>query len=141
MCIVLLTLTLFYYGLFSAPQTSAALNNPAVTGLSLETGELNWLSHYADGYNFGYVLSVFFPCFTGILSGANRADTLKDPPKNLRHGTLGAIIFSLFMYSSYMVLWGMVAKYSYLQGAPAHGDDHHRRLAGGGAAGGRIVDE
>ena len=29
---------------------------------------------------------------------------------------LGAIIFSLFMYSSFMILWGMVAHYKYLAG-------------------------
>jgi len=140
--VVFFTLYIYYHGLIAAPLTDAAAANPDVTGLSLETARVNWYSHYSDGKDFGYVLSVFFPCFTGILSGANRADILKDPPKNLRHGTFAAIIFSLFMYSSYMVLWGCVAKYSYLQGLPpGGGDGHARRLAGGGAAGARVVEE
>uniref|UniRef100_A0A7S1R5U7 Uncharacterized protein n=1 Tax=Alexandrium catenella TaxID=2925 RepID=A0A7S1R5U7_ALECA len=141
--VVFFTLYIYYHGLIAAPVTDLALGNPDVTGLSFETAKLNWGSHYTDGLNFGYVLSVFFPCFTGILSGANRADILRDPPKNLRHGTFGAIIFSLFMYSSYMVLWGMVAKYPYLQGLPAgslSGTGASRRLAGGGA-GARVVEE
>ena len=28
----------------------------------------------SEGYTFGTVMATFFPCFTGILSGANRAD-------------------------------------------------------------------
>lgn len=139
--VVFFTLYIYYHGLIAAPYSDAAMANPDVTGLSFETAKENWYSHYTDGHNFGYVLSVFFPCFTGILSGANRADILRDPPKNLRHGTFGAIIFSLFMYSSYMVLWGMVAKYSYLQGLPPSNQANGRRLAGGGAAGARIVEE
>ena len=35
-------------------------------------------------------LSLFFPCFTGILSGANRASALRDPVTAIPHGTLGA---------------------------------------------------
>mmetsp|Transcript_46784 Transcript_46784/g.117868 ORF Transcript_46784/g.117868 Transcript_46784/m.117868 type:complete len:398 (-) Transcript_46784:91-1284(-) len=118
--IVFSTLFMFFFGLIMAPNTpqgpESVQFNPYITGLSTETFKLNWDSHYTGGASFGYVLSVFFPCFTGILSGANRADILRDPPKNLRQGTFGAIIFSLFMYSSYMILWGMVAHYPYLQG-------------------------
>merc|ERR1740117_1936301 len=99
----------------TAPETDEAAANWMVTGLSMETASENWGPHYGKDVSFGVVLSVFFPCFTGILSGANRADVLKDPPKNLRQGTFGAIIFSLFMYSSFMILWGMVAAYPYLQ--------------------------
>lgn len=139
--VVFFTLYMYYHGLIAAPFTDAAQMNPDVTGLSFETAKLNFDAHYSDGHNFGYVLSVFFPCFTGILSGANRADILRDPPKNLRHGTFGAIIFSLFMYSSYMILWGCVAKYTYLQGEPAPGSTQGRRLAGAGAAGARVVEE
>lgn len=143
--VVAATLTMFYSGLIMAPSTPGApesvLSNSYVTGLDWETLKDNWGSHYTQGKNFGYVLSVFFPCFTGILSGANRADVLKDPPRDLRRGTFAAIIFSLFMYSSYMILWGLVAHYKYLQGEqwPA-GEDPGRRLAGG-AVGTYVVDE
>jgi len=146
--VVFSTLFMFYFGLLTTPNTPQApdiiKSNPFITGISFETFQGNLYSHYSDGANFGYVLSVFFPCFTGILSGANRADILRDPPKNLRQGTFGAIIFSLVMYSSYMILWGMVANYEYLQGK--HWPDGHehsgygRRLAGGGV-GTYVVDE
>jgi len=138
------TLFMFYFGLILAPSTPMApdsvAHNPYVTGLSWDTLQTNLYEHYTSTASFGYVLSVFFPCFTGILSGANRADILKDPPKNLRQGTFGAIIFSLFMYSSYMILWGAVADYRYLQGTHYPPDyDHGRRLAG--AAGGTYIIE
>jgi len=110
--VVFYTMFSYYYGL-------------CTNGLSLETAKVNWHSHYGSTTSFGYCLSVFFPCFTGILSGANRADILRDPPKNLRQGTFGAIIFSLFMYSSYMILWGMSRDYNYLLG-----NSLGRRLAG-----------
>eukprot|EP00928_Gymnodinium_smaydae_P042533 TRINITY_DN28616_c0_g1_i1.p1 TRINITY_DN28616_c0_g1~~TRINITY_DN28616_c0_g1_i1.p1 ORF type:complete len:1057 (-),score=145.90 TRINITY_DN28616_c0_g1_i1:289-2988(-) len=143
--VVFATLFMYYYGLGSAPLTPTAMENDWITGLSFDTLRTNWYPHYGEGVNFGVVLSVFFPCFTGILSGANRADVLRDPPNNLRRGTFGAIIFSFFMYSSYFVLWGMVADYRYLQGETNpdldHGDGSHRRLAGGGGAGARIVEE
>jgi len=138
--IVFYTLFSYYYGVCSAPVTNAAEMNPWVTGLSVDTFQDNWTSHYGPDVSFGVVLSVFFPCFTGILSGANRADVLRDPPKNIRDGTFGAIIFSLFMYSSFMVLWGMTANYRYLQGDLYSEDGKHRRLSGG-AAGAHIVDE
>eukprot|EP00429_Kryptoperidinium_foliaceum_P015264 CAMPEP_0176042110 /NCGR_PEP_ID=MMETSP0120_2-20121206/20894_1 /TAXON_ID=160619 /ORGANISM="Kryptoperidinium foliaceum, Strain CCMP 1326" /LENGTH=1108 /DNA_ID=CAMNT_0017375521 /DNA_START=59 /DNA_END=3385 /DNA_ORIENTATION=- len=143
--VVFATLFMFYFGLVTAPNTPQGPEylptNDYVTGLSFETLKANWNSHYTDGASFGYVLSVFFPCFTGILSGANRADILRDPPKNLRQGTFGAIIFSLVMYSSYMILWGMVAKYPYLQGEhwpPGH--DGGRRLAGA-VSGSYVIEE
>eukprot|EP00928_Gymnodinium_smaydae_P075952 TRINITY_DN5897_c0_g3_i1.p1 TRINITY_DN5897_c0_g3~~TRINITY_DN5897_c0_g3_i1.p1 ORF type:complete len:1102 (-),score=265.99 TRINITY_DN5897_c0_g3_i1:399-3605(-) len=145
--VVFFTLFLYYYGLGSAPLTEAAMQNEWITGLSFDTLRANWYPHYGKDVNFGVVLSVFFPCFTGILSGANRADVLRDPPKNLRQGTFGAIIFSLFMYSSYMILWGMVADYRYLQGIDPAGSSSTsassagRRLAGGGGAGAKVVDE
>lgn len=138
--IVFYTLFSYYVGICTAPLTDAAKNNAWVTGLSFETLSDNWYSHYGPDVNFGVVLSVFFPCFTGILSGANRADILRDPPKNIRQGTFGAIIFSFFMYSSFMVLWGMVANYKYLQGEVGEHGVGHRRLAGG-AAGAHIVEE
>mmetsp|Transcript_40242 Transcript_40242/g.93196 ORF Transcript_40242/g.93196 Transcript_40242/m.93196 type:complete len:1057 (+) Transcript_40242:94-3264(+) len=141
--IVFYTMASYYAGIITAPLTEVAKSNPWVTGLSLDTFNANWSPHYDEYTNFGVVLSVFFPCFTGILSGANRADILQDPPKNIKDGTFGAIIFSFFMYSSFFILWGCVADYRYLQGKenPAmHGaDEHHRRLASG--AGAHLVEE
>jgi len=142
--VVFFTLFSYYYGICVAPTVQEAQNNPWVTGLDLQTLELNWFSHYGSqngaAVTFGVVLSVFFPCFTGILSGANRADVLRDPPKNIRQGTFGAIIFSLLMYSSFMILWGMVAEYPYLQGEERPVDHGERRLAGG-SAGAHLVEE
>lgn len=139
--IVFYTMASYYAGIATAPLTEAAMANPWVTGISWETFKKNWGPHYDEHTNFGVVLSVFFPCFTGILSGANRADILKDPPRNIKDGTFGASIFSFFMYSSFFLLWGCVADYRYLQGKEYHadGDDHHRRLAGG--AGEHLVEE
>jgi len=125
--VVFFTMFSYYYGLCS-------------NGLSLETAKENWASHYGNGTSFGYCLSVFFPCFTGILSGANRADILRDPPKNLKQGTFGAIIFSLFMYSSFMILWGMSRNYQYLLGPGGSAGSSHRRLAGG-TQGAHVVTE
>lgn len=145
--IVFYTMASYYAGLIMAPFTEVAMANPWVTGLSLETFNKNWLPHYDSETNFGVVLSVFFPCFTGILSGANRADILRDPPKNIKDGTFGAIIFSFFMYSSFFILWGCVADYRYLQGKEYYAGDpsadfsgNHRRLAGG-SAGAHLVEE
>lgn len=141
--IVFATLFMFYFGLILAPNTpqspSHVADNPYVTGLDWGTLADNLSSHYSEGKSFGYVLSVFFPCFTGILSGANRADILKDPPRDLKVGTFGAITFSLVMYSSYMILWGCVAHYPYLQGQHYPPSDG-RRLAGA-AEGTYIIDE
>ena len=53
-----------------------------------------WLLSSSSGVTFSDVLSVFFPCFTGILSGANRASTLEDPATAIPRGTLGAICIS-----------------------------------------------
>ena len=49
------------------------------------------------------------------LSGANRASSLRDPVTAIPRGTLGAIIFSYFMYMSLMVLWASVGNREYLK--------------------------
>jgi hypothetical protein len=88
----------------------------------------NMGSKLSEEYHFGTAMSIFFPCFTGILSGADRADILKDPANDIRKGTYAAIIFSFFMYSSFMLLWGAVATQDYL----IYGDNY----GGGGDAAG-----
>jgi len=140
--VVVLTLFSYYFGLCIAPATAASKANPWITGLSFETLQQNWIPHYDASTTFGVVLSLFYPCYTGILSGANRADVLRDPPSNLRHGTFAAVIVSFFMYSSLFVLWGSVADFRYLQGLePPMEPGHARRLGGGGGAAEQIVDE
>lgn len=111
--VVLYTLFSYYYGLATAPH---AEYNPMITGLSFETLELNWGSHYSGGEHFGSALALFYPCFTGILSGANRADVLRDPPKDIRRGTYAAIIFSFFLYCSMFIMWGSCVDYNLLRG-------------------------
>jgi len=130
--VVVFTLFSFYLGLFMTGPGTVAADVPGseyITGLSWETFQSNWGPHYDTGVHFGTVLSLFYPCFTGILSGANRADVLKDPPRNIRLGTFGAIVFSFFLYSSFFLLWGSVAKDPYLKGNFL--EDHGRRLSGG----------
>jgi len=112
--VVFYTLFSFYFGLFTAPHEEGG--NEWLTGLSMANFEANWGPHYDRNNSFGTVLALFYPCFTGILSGANRSDVLKDPPKHIKHGTFAAIIFSFFMYVSFFILWGSVADYRYLQG-------------------------
>ena len=93
--VVGLTLMSYYAGLIAAPLPGASA---AVTGLSANTLRDNWGPGYTDGVTFSDVLSVFFPCFTGILSGANRANSLKTPATSIPWGTLAAITISLFMW-------------------------------------------
>ena len=85
-----------------------------MTGLSVETIRANWGPAFTETMGFSQCLALFFPCFTGILSGANRASSLRDPVTALPYGTLGAITISLVMYSSYIVLWGAVGDRAFL---------------------------
>lgn len=142
--IVFLTLLSYYVGLATAPYTDEAKDIDCITGISWDTLKDNIPSHYSTEVTFGSTLAVFYPCFTGILSGANRADVLRDPPRDIRVGTFGAIFVSLIMYSSFMILWGSVADYHYLQGDENHDCSNNatasqRRLAGG-ADGAYLVD-
>lgn len=113
--VVLITIILYFVSLGLAPLDS---HNPSqyLTGLSWTTLQNNWWTMYPSGKDFGTLMSLFFPCFTGILAGADRSDILRDPPRNIMYGTFAAIIFSLFMYATFMVLWGAVAEGCYLRG-------------------------
>lgn len=62
--VVLLTMASFYMGLFLAPKGG---RSPGLTGLSWKTFKSNWGPGYESGVNFPVALSVFFPCYTGIL--------------------------------------------------------------------------
>lgn len=132
--VVLFTVVSYYVGLFAVGTGEVPHVEPLITGLSLQTLRENWYPHYSPGYDFGVIMSLFYPCFTGILSGASRADVLKDPPKSLRRGTFAAIIISFFMYSSFFILWGSVANYKILQGQ-SHGAEGH----GDGEEANRII--
>ena len=141
--VVGLTLASYYAGLIAAPLPGAS---SAVTGLSTSTLRDNWGPGYSDGVTFSDVLSVFFPCFTGILSGANRANSLKTPATSIPWGTLAAITISLAMYASYMIMWGAVADREYLKGGPsasyaASASYRRRLLAGGGGDSMGVVNE
>ena len=141
--VVGLTLMSYYAGLIAAPLPGVS---PSVTGLSTETLRDNWGPGYTDGVTFSDVLSVFFPCFTGILSGANRANSLKSPATSIPWGTLAAITISLAMYASYMIMWGAVADREYLKGGPSAvygASSSYRRslLAGGGGDSMGVVNE
>ena len=130
--VVGLTLASYYAGLIAAPMSGVS---PAITGLSTRTLSDNWGPGYSEGVTFSDVLSVFFPCFTGILAGANRANSLKRPEVSIPWGTLAAISISAVMYSTYMIMWGAVADRAFLKGGPgavyAAGDRRRRLLAGG----------
>ena len=139
--VVGLTLMSYYAGLIAAPLPGVS---SAVTGLSVSTLRENWGPGYTDGVTFSDLLSVFFPCFTGILSGANRANALKTPETSIPWGTLAAITISLCLYASYMIMWGAVADREYLKIGPgASYSASHRRslLAGAGGDSMGVVNE
>ncbi|BBN10036.1 protein MpCCC2 [Marchantia polymorpha subsp. ruderalis] len=124
--VVLYTMLSYYLGLFTAPGKKAPDN---MTGLSWNTFKGNWNSGYSSDASFSVVLAVFFPCFTGILSGADRAKALARPEKSIPAGTIGAVCISLVMYLSYMGLWAAVGTRGYLLGELPDGS---QRGHGGG---------
>ncbi len=54
----------YYLGLFLAPRGNVPLS---LTGLSWTTFKSNWSPGYTHGKSFSSAVSLFFPCFTGIL--------------------------------------------------------------------------
>ncbi|EFJ12492.1 hypothetical protein SELMODRAFT_425250 [Selaginella moellendorffii] len=111
--VVLYTMLSYYLGLFTAPNGNVP---PSLTGLSWKTFKSNWGPGYEPGVSFSVVLSIFFPCFTGILSGADRAKNLWQPERSIPSGTLGAIVISFIIYTSYLGLWAAVGTRKYLLG-------------------------
>ena len=63
------------------------------------------------------MFALFFPMFTGILSGANRAETLADPHRDIPRGTFLAISFSFVLYIALFTLYGSMSDRDYLSGA------------------------
>ena len=109
--IVALTMLSYYVGLAIAPDAQAPCE---VTGLNLDTLRSNLYPRYNRGQNFATMLTLFFPCFTGILSGANRSTSLADPAKAIPRGTIAAIVTSLVVYTSFFLMWAAVAPRDYL---------------------------
>ncbi|KAL3688956.1 hypothetical protein R1sor_015265 [Riccia sorocarpa] len=118
--IVLYTMLSYYLGFFTAPSSRAPEN---MTGLSWETFKGNWNPDYQPGVSFSVVLAIFFPCFTGILSGADRSKALANPEKSIPAGTIGAVCISLVLYLSYMGFWAAVGTRDYLLGELPGGSD------------------
>ena len=113
--VVLITLLMFYTGLFAA---NGQVAGATPLGLSTDNFVENWWPDDSVRVDFGSTLGLFFPCFTGMLSGADRADLLKNPSRNIRYGTFGAVTLSLVIYLSLMFLWSGVACRSFLLGYP-----------------------
>mgnify|MGYP003876185137 CR=1 FL=1 len=124
--VVVFALFSIYAGVAAAPGVAesavfVATNGTAVTGASWDTFNSNWGPSYQAGESFTTMLAVFFPSFTGILSGANRGEVLATPHRSIPWGTLAAIFISLAMYTSMMALWGSVAPAGYLSGSLCDG--------------------
>ncbi|CAM6087999.1 unnamed protein product [Calypogeia fissa] len=116
--VVIYAMCSYYLGLFTAPRGNAPAN---LTGLKWSTFTDNWNSGYDSGVSFPVALAIFFPCFTGILSGADRAKNLARPEKSIPAGTIGAVMISVVMYMSYMGLWAAVGTRDYLLGRAPDG--------------------
>jgi len=85
--------------------------------------ESNLDSHYSVGEDLFVSLALFFPCFTGILAGANRMEALAKPFEAVPRGTVGAVVTSLFFYLALLILWGTAAHWSYLTGTACDDSD------------------
>ena len=57
-----------------------------------------WIPAAADPKGFFFVLAVFFPAVTGILSGLGMSGDLRDPGRAIPRGTLGAILTGYVIY-------------------------------------------
>lgn len=113
--VVIYAMVSLYLGLFLAPHGNAP---KTLTGLSWKTFKSNWGPAYQRRKSFSTAVSLFFPCFTGILSGADRATNLRQPEKSIPQGTLGAVVISFVIYLSYMGLWAAVATRQFLLEEP-----------------------
>jgi len=104
--------------------------------------QANFYPEYTDGQSFSTMLATFYPCFTGILAGANRAETLADPFYSIPYGTIGAVITSAILYTSLFTLWAGVADRDYLKGDVCwvNTTSSRRLLAGGGSDCGVLED-
>lgn len=131
--IVILTVIMFFVGIFMAPFDT---DSEGLTGLNNDNFEENLSSDY-KGEDFYSILAIFFPCFACIFAGSHKGPDLKTPTKSIPKGTLSAVVFSWVMYSCFMVLWGGVAHREYLKGNFSY---FSRRLAGGSGSGEIVKD-
>ena len=93
-------------------------------GLSNQNFQNNWAPRFSrageggsESQDFTTMFALFFPMFTGILSGANRAETLANPHRDIPRGTFIAISFSFVLYIALFTLYGSMSDRDYLSGA------------------------
>ncbi len=66
--------------------------------------ETNLKPGFTDKVTFWAAFAIFFPAATGITAGANMSGDLKKPSRAIPWGTLLAILFTLAVYATQMVL-------------------------------------
>ncbi|ESO06946.1 hypothetical protein HELRODRAFT_76849 [Helobdella robusta] len=76
------------------------VSNPAsgVVGYNRSTLIANIAPLYVRGENFFTILGVFFPMSCGVLAGFNMSIDVRNPPKDIPKGSLGAIGISTGIY-------------------------------------------
>lgn len=101
--LVVLSILSMIIGMFSSPGRKVELMEkvPGLTGLDGENFKNNWSSDYKTN-SFYTLHALFFNACTGILTGANSSQSLKDPINSIPKGTLAA---HLSTFSLYMVLF------------------------------------
>ncbi|KAG9394898.1 Amino acid permease [Carpediemonas membranifera] len=108
--IVLLSIAGIYVGLISLPRSLSEASYPGfLTTTPFSTLAENALPA-ASLSTFTTLLSVFYPSVTGIMAGANRADSLRNPGRSIPVGTILAITITTIIYLT--IVWLMSATIS-----------------------------
>lgn len=101
-----LTLLCMYIGIFTASSRDLT---KGLDGLSSDNLSGNLGPHFSQGTSIRMLIAIFYPAVTGILSGSNRSGDLKDPSRSIPVGTLSAVVASLCIYLSFILLFGAVS--------------------------------